>query len=358
MAKCTALYDTHVKYGGKIVDFAGYELPVQYANGILFEHKKVREEVGLFDVSHMGELYLSGADAYATVSSLVSSDLSALENGRIKYGLLTNEKGGIVDDVLVHKIADGKYYIVVNASNADKDAEFIAARIKGDTHFQNLSDEISQIAVQGPNSKALMTALISEELLPKKYYSFTGKLTFAGAECMISRTGYTGEFGYEIYMANADAAKVYEALMTAGEPYGVAPCGLGARDTLRMEACMPLYGHELNDDFFANELGLDGFVDLNKEFTGRDAIAAHTPAFKRVAFKVTDKGIAREHFDVYDADGGKIGWVTSGTFAPTLGFAAGMARIKADYDSDVFFVDARGRRLAAAIMPIPLYKRK
>lgn len=249
MAKKTPLYETHVKYGGQIVEFAGYELPVQYeGHGLIKEHTAVRTAAGLFDVSHMGELIVAGENAEAALNDLLTNDIRGMYDGQVRYSLLPNEKGGAVDDVLVYRISATCFLVVVNASNADKDAAWIAGRLPSDVTFANISDAVAQIALQGPKSEPILRKLVKDEEVPVKYYSFRKNVIINGMRCLISRTGYTGEHGYEIYCANMDAAKMYETVMEAGKEEGLIPAGLGARDTLRLEAAMPLYGHELGDD--------------------------------------------------------------------------------------------------------------
>ncbi|MBR2970798.1 MAG: glycine cleavage system aminomethyltransferase GcvT [Clostridia bacterium] len=357
MAKRTPLYDIHVKYGGQIVDFAGYELPVQYEGlGVIKEHTAVRTQAGLFDVSHMGEIVVSGERAEEALNNLLTNDIRGMYDGQIRYSLLPNDKGGAVDDVLVYRISQTAYLIVVNASNADKDARHIAARLPQDVTFANISDAVAQVALQGPNSEAILKKLVAEEFIPKKYYSFTKNVVIGGIRCLISRTGYTGEFGYEIYCGNIDACDLYEAIMEAGKEHGLVPAGLGARDTLRLEAAMPLYGHELGEDIPVNEVGLGFGIKMGKEsFVGKAALEAHEPEYERVGARLVDRGIAREHCDVYCGDE-KVGIVTSGTHAPTLGYPIAMLRIKKGVEGQLT-VDVRGRRLKIELIPLPFYKK-
>lgn len=357
MAKRTPLYDMHVKYGGQIVDFAGYELPVQYEGlGVIKEHNAVRNEAGLFDVSHMGELLVMGEGAEPALNNLLTNDIRGMKDGQIRYSLLPNDKGGAVDDVLVYRISEKSYLIVVNASNADKDARWISARLPKDVTFANISDAISQVALQGPNSAEILKKLVREEDIPQKYYWFTKNVEIKGMRCLVSRTGYTGEFGYEIYCGNIDACDMYEAIMEAGKEYGLVPAGLGARDTLRLEAAMPLYGHELGEDIPVNEVGLGFGIKMGKEdFVGKAALEAHEPEYERVGAKLIDRGIAREGCAVYCGDE-QVGVVTSGTHAPTVGYPIAMLRIKKGVEGQLT-VDVRGRRLKIEIIPLPFYKK-
>lgn len=357
MAKRTALYDNHVAHGGKIVEFAGYELPVQYAAGLMTEHLTVRKKVGLFDVSHMGEVVISGENAEAALNAIVTNDIRGMYDGQVRYSLLPNEHGGAVDDILIYRVNGKCFLVVVNASNADKDAAWISSHLPKDVHFENISDSVSQVALQGPLAQQVLLKLVDEAILPKKYYSFTKEAYIKGIKCLISRTGYTGESGFEIYCANADAPALFELLLDAGKDEGILPCGLGARDTLRLEAAMPLYGHELGEDIFLNEVGLDFAIKMNKDdFIGKKAIEAHVPEYVRVGAKVIDRGIAREHTDVY-CGGELVGTVTSGTHAPLLGYPVAMLRIKKEYADKPLEADVRGRRLKLQIVDLPFYKK-
>ena len=356
MPKTTPLYDTHVRLGGKIVDFAGYLLPIQYASGIITEHKAVRTAAGLFDVSHMGEVELEGPGAFATVQRLFTNDLAGMVDGQARYSLMCNDAGGVVDDVLVYRFSETKYMVVVNASNCEKDVAWIAKHLGEDVAMRDVSDETGQIALQGPMASAILEKVLPAEFIPVKNYTFTPDCTISGVKCLVSRTGYTGEDGFEIYAASADIAKIYGELLVAGVPLGLMPAGLGARDTLRLEASMPLYGHELTDDFFADEVSLNFCVKHTKDFIGSAALKSHTPAFKRIGVKLTDRGIAREGADVY-ADGQKIGVVTSGTHSPTLGYPIAMLRVAKDFAGESVEIDVRGRMLKAEIVKMPFYKR-
>lgn len=346
----------HVKLNGNIVDFAGFELPVDYGS-ILEEHKCVRERVGLFDVSHMGELTVKGKDAESALNAIVTNDIRGMYDGQVRYSLLPNEKGGAVDDILIYRKAQDDFLIVVNASNTAKDAKWFETHLpSGDYKFENISDKVAQIAIQGPMGEAVLKKIIADEFIPKKYYSFIDNVDFGGINSLVSRTGYTGEDGFEIYVKNADAETAYEMMLNAGKEFNIMPCGLGARDTLRLEAAMPLYGHELGEDIPVAEVGLDFAIKLGKEnFVGKEAILNCKKEYVRVgAFAL--KGIVREHSDVYVGDE-KVGTVTSGTFAPTLKKAVCMLRIKADAVGKNLEADVRGRRVALSVTPLPFYKR-
>ncbi len=356
----TPLYDIHVKYSGKIVPFAGYLLPVQYPTCITTEHMAVRTAAGLFDVSHMGEVTFEGNDALANIQKLVVNDCTGMYDGQVRYSPMCNENGGVVDDLLVYRKNEKSYLIVINAANHDKDVAWMQSKVFGDVIFKDISADVAQIALQGPNSKAIITKLCDEAALPKKYYSFTENVAVGGIKCLVSRTGYTGEFGYELYTTNDCAADLWEKLMDAGKDLGLIPCGLGSRDTLRLEAAMPLYGHEMNDEITPLETGLGFFTKLDKDdFIGKSAIIAKgVPEIKRVGLEVTDRGIAREHCDVFMNDK-KIGVTTSGTMCPFVKKAIAMALVGVnDADiGDTVKIEVRGKMLNAVVVPLPFYKR-
>ena len=363
MDKRTPLYQSHVDLGGKIVSFGGFEMPVQYPAGVIKEHMAVREAVGIFDVSHMGELVVKGPDALKEINRILTNDFTNMQIGRIRYSVIANEEGGCVDDLIVYKLTDDGYMLVVNAANKDKDFEWIKAHIQGDVEFTDISDTVGQIAVQGPNSKALLEKVMDnhDKELPEKYYWFTDTIYIGGVPCMISQTGYTGSFGYEVYTPADGVKTVWDALLNAGEEFGLLPCGLGARDTLRLEAGMPLYGHEMNDEISPLEADLGFGVKMDKEdFVGKAALEAKgEPKVARVGIKVTGRGIAREHCDIYLPGGEKIGETTSGTHCPYLGYAVAMGYVPKE-NSEVgtaLEIDVRGRRFEAEIVPLPFYKR-
>ena len=355
----TPLYDTHVRCGGKIVPFGGYLLPVNYGTGIKQEHMSVRERAGLFDVSHMGELVIKGPDALKNLNYLFTNYFSNMVNGQIRYTISLYESGGAVDDLLVYKVADDDYLLVVNASNKDKDYEWIKQNISGDVVLSDISDKVGQVALQGPCSFDILKKLIDESVIPQKYYTFSYSKVL-GVDMIISRTGYTGEDGFELYCNSQSISVLWDALMEAGKEYGLIPCGLGARDTLRLEAAMPLYGHELTKDITPIQAGLKFFVKMDKpDFIGKDAlIALGEPDTKRVGLEIIDRGIAREHDEVF-SDGVKIGDVTSGTMVPYLGKSIAMAYIKKDFSSPdtVVEVSVRGKLLKAKVVKLPFYKR-
>lgn len=361
MEQKTPLYDCHVECGGKMVPFGGFLLPVQYKTGIIAEHMAVRKEAGLFDVSHMGEIVLSGKDAFANIQMLLCNDFTSLAEGKIRYSPMCNEAGGIVDDLLVYRVGSESYLLVVNAANRKKDADWIKAHLTGKVDFKDLSDGIAQLALQGPNSPQILKRLADESKLPQKYYTFTKDVSVAGKNCLVSRTGYTGEDGFEIYCKGEDGPFLWKELLKAGADCGLIPCGLGARDTLRLEAAMPLYGHEMNDQTTPFEADLDFAIKMNKEaFIGKAAIEAKGPLTrKRVGLSVTGRGIAREECPVY-AGGKKIGVTTSGTHCPYLNKAAAMAYLSVDQcqPGTTVEIEVRGRRISAEVTPLPFYRRE
>ena len=357
----TPLYEEHVKCGGKIVPFAGWLLPVQYETGVLAEHMAVRTQCGLFDVSHMGEITCTGRDALANLNRLLANDYTNLADGQARYSPMCNEQGGVVDDLIVYKKADNDYFIVVNAANKDKDFAWMQAHAEGEAELRDISAGIAQLALQGPKAPEILAKLAAAADIPEKYYSCKFDVQVDGVPAMISRTGYTGEDGFEIYLAAAEAPRIWNRLLEAGREYGLIPCGLGARDTLRLEAAMPLYGHEMDDEVSPLSAGLKMFVKLTKpDFIGKAAIVAQgTPAKKRVGLRVTGRGIVREQQAVYAGDV-LVGQTTSGTYCPFLKAAVAMARVTADAVAvgDKLSVDVRGRRVEAEVVKLPFYKRQ
>ena len=354
----TPLYDRHVRLGGRIVPFAGYLLPVQYTD-VIPEHMAVRERAGLFDVSHMGELFLTGADALANLNYLFTNDFTSMADGRVRYSPLCNDDGGIVDDMIVYRFSQTKYMIVPNASNRHKVYAFLSARLTGDAVLVDASDDYAQIALQGPLAETILAKLTGAANIPAKYYTFLDNATVAGVTCLVSRTGYTGEPGFELYCNGADAGKLWDAVLEAGAPEGLLPCGLGARDTLRLEASMPLYGHEMSDDISPLEAGLSFAVKMAKpDFIGKAALLAKgEPQRIRVGLKVTGRGIVREHCPVF-FNGEQVGETTSGTHLPYLNGAYAMALVSLPASALGTAVEAevRGRRIAMEIVKLPFYK--
>lgn len=358
MEKRTPLYNCHVALGGKMVPFAGYMLPIEFS-GTIEEHMAVRRQAGLFDVSHMGQLMVTGPAALANLNRLLTNRLDELPAGKARYSLLCNPDGGIIDDLLVYCIAPERYLIVVNAANRSKDAEWMAANLEGAVTLEDLSDSIAQIALQGPASQRILEKLTNLDDIPQRYYTFYDQRMVSGISCLISRTGYTGEDGFEFYCSAGDAAALWDALLAAGMPEGLRPCGLGARDTLRLEAGMPLYGHEMNETVTPFETGLGFAVKLDKDFIGRGALERRgAPELARVGLKITGRGIARENSAVLK-EGSTIGRVTSGTYLPFLGGPYAMALIDQSQSKigELVEIDVRGRTVAAEMVSLPFYKR-
>ena len=370
MEKKTPLYDRHLQYKGKMVPFAGYLLPVQYETGVIKEHMAVRTMAGLFDVSHMGEVTFTGKDAKSNIQRLVTNDCSKMVDGQVKYSPMCNENGGVVDDLLIYRKNEDSYLVVVNAANRHKDVEWMKAHLSGEVEFKDISEEVAQLALQGPASKEILEKLSDPSKLPVKYYTFTDPVSVAGIPCLVSRTGYTGEDGYELYCKPEESGKLWDALMEAGNPggnagsneraeQGLLPCGLGARDTLRLEAGMPLYGHEMDDVISPLETGLGFAVKMDKEdFIGKKALQSREITRKRVGLSITGRGIARENCPVYVGDK-QIGITTSGTHCPYLGKPAAMALLDLAHTEigTQVEVEVRGRRITAEVVSLPFYKR-
>ena len=356
----TPLYQNHVSGGGKIVPFAGYLLPVQYEEGVITEHNAVRTKAGLFDVSHMAEVTLKGSDALKNLQYLLTNDFTNMVDGQVRYTPMCNPGGGIIDDLLVYKIRDNDYMLVVNASNRFKDVSWIKKNIFGDVQFEDISDDVAQIALQGPRSLDILRKLADEKYIPVKYYSFIEKGIVSGIECIVSQTGYTGEGGFEFYCKPEDAPLLWDKLLEAGKEFGLILCGLGARDTLRLEAAMPLHGHEMTDELTPLESDLGIFVKMDKvDFIGKSAILKKTPiSKKRVGLKLIDKGIAREESKIY-INGKEVGITTSGTYAPYLGYPIAMAIIEVEYTAlgTIVQIDVRGRLISAEVVKLPFYKK-
>lgn len=330
--KKTKLYEEHKNLGAKIVNYAGWEMPVQY-EGLVPEHNAVRNEAGLFDVSHMGNISVKGKDALPFLDHLMTNDISKLNENQVVYTFMCYPDGGVVEDLLVYKTNDEKFNLIVNASNIDKDWDWVNDH-KGDfdVELENLSPETAIIAIQGPKAQEILQKLTDTKLEEVKFFYFKEDVKIDGVSAMISRTGYTGEDGFEIYLTNDNVVKVWNSLLEAGKEEGIKPAGLGSRDTLRFEAMLPLYGQELSKEISPLEAGLKFFVKLNKEadFIGKDALKAQADGgLERtlVGFELLGRGIPREGYEVYK-DGEKIGHVTTGYMSPTLNKNIGNALIK------------------------------
>ncbi|MHB0968269.1 MAG: glycine cleavage system aminomethyltransferase GcvT [Thermoanaerobaculia bacterium] len=359
--KKTPLNQVEHDLGGKMVDFGGWELPVQFS-GILEEHAAVRERAGLFDVSHMGEVFVSGPQALEFLQSITPNDVSMLEDGRCQYNALLYPTGGFVDDILIYRRAVDDYLIVVNAGNTDKDAEWIADCASGyDVRVENKSAQYAQIALQGPLSQQILQPLTDVNLALMKYYRFASG-TVDGVDAIVSRTGYTGEDGFEVYLAPREAGRIFKRILDAGAPSGLLPCGLGARDTLRLEAKMALYGNDIDHTTTPIEADLGWIVKLDKgEFIGRDVLqreSAEGPKRKLVGFAMVDRGIARHGYPVVEG-GRETGVVTSGTHSPTLKKAIGLAYLPLERTAPgtEFMILIRGKETRARVIPTPFYKR-
>ncbi|MDP9169022.1 MAG: glycine cleavage system aminomethyltransferase GcvT [Acidobacteriota bacterium] len=356
--KRTPLNEVHRAAGAKMVDFGGWDMPVQYS-GLIDEHNTVRNAVGLFDVSHMGEIEIRGPEAMRLADYVTTNSVAKLKNGQAQYSGLLYEHGGFVDDILVHKVADDSFFLCVNAGNQEKDFEHILAAARGfDCEVEFASEKYSQLAIQGP--KALQTAqkLTETQVEDIRYYWFTDGL-FAGVPARIARTGYTGEDGVEVYVAPEHAVAVWNAVMEAGRPLGIKPCGLGARNTLRLESKMALYGHEISDSISPFEADLAWIVKLNKgNFIGREALQGQTPAIKLVGFEMRGRGIGRDGYEVL-LDGKPAGWVTSGSPAPTLNRNIGLCYLPVDRarPGEKIEIVIRNQAVEAETVPTPFYKR-
>ncbi|MDR2177001.1 MAG: glycine cleavage system aminomethyltransferase GcvT [Treponema sp.] len=363
MEKKTPLYQWHLSHGGRLVPFAGYLLPVQYERGLIAEHCAVREKAGLFDVSHMGEFVLHGPGALAALQAILTNDFSGMSIGRVRYTLMCGNGGGVIDDLVVCRMAEDRYMLVVNAANRDKDAAWIRTCLGSlgsglEVSFEDISDSLAQIALQGPRAEAILARLSVS--IPEKYYTLIENGTAAGIACIVSRTGYTGEAGFELYCSPADAEKLWEALLDAGKDEGIIPCGLGARDTLRLEAAMPLYGHEMDETVTPFEAGLGFAVKMDKDdFIGKKALRGkETPSRVRAGLRVTGKGIVREGAALFH-HGEPAGKTTSGTYCPYLKQALAMALVDAGCAEPGTQVEAdvRGKMIPAEICALPFYRR-
>lgn len=359
--KNTALTHLHEGLGAKMVPFAGYNMPVQY-EGVNIEHETVRNGVGVFDVSHMGEFFITGPNALALIQKVTSNDASTLTNGRAQYSCLPNETGGIVDDLIVYKINDEKYLLVVNASNIEKDWAWISQHNTVGAEMYNASEEYSLLAIQGPMAMEAMQAITPVDLAAIKYYHFEiGE--FAGVQdVIISATGYTGSSGFEIYVKNEDVEQVWNKVFEAGEAYGIKPIGLAARDTLRLEMGFCLYGNDIDDTTSPLEAGLGWITKFTKDFTNSEALKQQKEAGvtrKLVGFELTERGIPRHGYEIVDANGNIIGIVTSGTMAPSLNKGIGLGYVPtalATEESEIF-IRIRKNDIPAQVVKLPFYKK-
>lgn len=358
--KNTALTNTHIALGAKMVPFAGYNMPVQYV-GINAEHETVRTAVGVFDVSHMGEFILKGEGALDLIQKVCSNDASKLYDGKVQYSCLPNENGGIIDDLLVYRMDEKTYMLVVNASNIEKDWEWISKFNSYGVDMKNISDRTSLLAVQGPKAAQALQSLTDTDLAAMEYYTFV-KGTFAGVDnVVISATGYTGAGGFELYFDNEHADKIWKAIFEAGAPFGIQPIGLGARDTLRLEMGFCLYGNDIDDTTSPLEAGLGWITKFTKDFVNSSNLAAQKEAGlkqKLVGFEMIDRGIPRHDYEICDASGTVIGKVTSGTQSPSLQKAIGLGYVQSDFakEGGEIFINIRENLVKAQVVKFPFYK--
>ena len=364
----TALNAVHRKMGAKMVDFNGWDMPVEYpsAGGIIAEHNAVRTGVGIFDVSHMGDIRLSGGGALAAVQHISMNDAPRLAVGQAQYSALLYPQGTFVDDVVVHRLGDNDYLLVINAGTREKDVNWVRDNSAGfDCKVENLSDDFTQIAIQGPKGVELLQKLTDADLSSVKFYWLTRGTVCGLRDILIARTGYTGEDGFEIYIPSDEetSTRIWNEIFDAGKEFGVVPCGLGARNTLRLEAKLPLYGHEISDTINVWEAGLDRFCKMDKpDFVGRAALEASRQAGitrTLVGLEMTDRGIARDGYKVLDEAAREIGYVTSGSFAPFLKKNIALAYIPPQFGTigSTVKVEIRGQGVRAQVVPTPFYKR-
>jgi aminomethyltransferase len=358
--KNTALTHIHEALGAKLVPFAGYNMPVQY-EGINIEHETVRNGVGVFDVSHMGEFLITGPNALALIQKVCSNDAAKLFDGKAQYSCLPNNEGGIVDDLIIYRLNEEKYVLVVNAANIQKDWDWISSRNDVGAEMKNLSDDFSLLAIQGPKAAEAMQSLTSVDLENMKYYTFE-VADFAGIDhVIISATGYTGSGGFEIYCKNNEVEQVWNKVMQAGAVYGIKPIGLAARDTLRLEMGFCLYGNDINDTTSPIEAGLGWITKFTKEFTNSENLKRqkeHGTDRKLVAFELDERGIPRLDYDIVDGNGKKIGTVTSGTMSPSLKKGIGLGYVPSiftDIGSKIY-IQIRKNKIPATIVKLPFYK--
>lgn len=358
--KLTALNATHKAIGAKMVPFAGYEMPLQY-EGLLVEHETVRTAVGVFDVSHMGEFIVRGEGALALIQKVTTNDVAALTDGKVQYSCLPNGKGGIVDDLLVYRIDEKTYMLVVNASNIDKDWAHISAQNAFGAEMVNISDKTSLLAVQGPKAAAALQSLTDIPLAEMEYYTFK-KGRFAGVDnVVVSATGYTGAGGFEVYFENQHADHMWSAIFKAGEAFGIKPVGLGARDTLRLEMGFCLYGNDIDDTTSPIEAGLGWITKFNKDFIDKELFLEQKEkgvSKKLVGFEMIDRGIPRHDYPIVDASGNVIGKVTSGTQSPSLKKAIGMGYVATSHAKvgTEIFISIRDKAIKALVVRPPFYK--
>ncbi|MBK5246125.1 MAG: glycine cleavage system aminomethyltransferase GcvT [Peptostreptococcaceae bacterium] len=360
--KRTPLYEKHLEYKGKLIDFGGWELPVEYV-GIIPEHEAVRNSAGLFDVSHMGEVTVTGEDAEKYIQKMVTNDISNMDVMQIYYSPMCYPNGGVVDDLLIYKYNREKYLLVINAANTEKDVEWLQSNVSGNLKVKNVSSEYAQLALQGPKAQKILQKLTDKNLDDIKFFHFCDEVPIGEMKVFVSRNGYTGEDGFEVLVAPQEAEKLWDRIIEAGKEDGLLPAGLGARDTLRFEVCLPLYGHEINDSITPLEAGLGFFVKLDKDdFIGKEELMNQkSSGLKRklCGIEMIDRGIPRAGFEVF-SEGRKIGYITSGSYSPTLKKNIGLALMDIEFSEEGREVEVliRNKLLKTKIIKKPFYAKK
>lgn len=354
--KKTSLFEKHIELNAKMVDFGGFNMPIQYS-GISEEHINVRNNVGIFDVSHMGEFFVSGKEALQFLNHICSNNIEKIEINKAQYNCFTNENGGIIDDLIVYRCDENEYMLVVNASNIDKDWNWLNRYInKYDCSIINESDNIGLISVQGPKSLQIINDIFNKDFTSIKKFNFK-TIEYKKHKIAISNTGYTGSPGYEIYLDNNIIVEIWDLLLNHGKKYNLCPVGLGARDTLRIEMGYCLYGNEINDDITPHEANLMWITDMNKDFVGKKSLEKSIENSKKklVGFKMIDRGIPRKDYHVFDSNNNLIGKVTSGTFSPSNKLGVGMALIDfKNFKSNEIFIEQRNKRIKGLIQKLPI----
>ncbi len=359
--KKTPLYENHCKLGGKIIDFNGWALPVQYM-GIIEEHRHVREAAGVFDVSHMGEITVKGHDAEKFIQKLITNDIQKTKDFRILYSPMCYPDGGVVDDLLIYKYSSQFYLLIVNAGNTEKDFEWIIKNLEGQVEVENISDYYAQLALQGPKAEEILQRLVDIPLRDIRFFNFSPEVEICGTKAIISRSGYTGEDGFEIYIKSEYVSQLWDTLLREGKEYGLVPAGLGARDTLRFEVALTLYGHEISKDITPLEAGIGRFVKLDKDdFIGKsELLKQKSQGVKRklIGFEMIDRGIPRNNYDIL-VNNKKIGFVTSGSYSPSLEKNIGMALVESEFTDIGLNIEivVRNRALKAKIVEMPFYSK-
>lgn len=360
LIKKTPFYQRHVSLGAKILPFAGYEMPITY-NGVIEEHECVRNNAGLFDVSHMGEFILRGPHAIDLIQKTTSNDASKLVDGKVQYSCFPNDKGGIVDDLLVYRIKEDQYMLVVNASNIEKDWNWLKENDEWNVEMEDISTRTALLALQGPKATEILSKVSSSEVASMEYYTFQRGNLLDINNVLISATGYTGSGGFELYFDAKEAEKVWDAIMEAGEEFGLQPAGLAARDTLRLEMGFCLYGNDINDETSPIEAGLGWITKFTKDFINSEALKQQKEdgvTKKLVAFEVIDKGIPRKDYEIVDESGSTIGIVTSGTMSPSTKKAIGLGYVDKQHskiESEIYIL-VRAKKLKAKVVKLPFYK--